>query len=435
MNGRFRLDEEVGQGGMGTVFRAFDREAQREVALKLLGRTQREIERAQREAAMLARLEHPAIVAHVADGIADDGQLFLAMEWIEGVTLAERLASDGCSLREAVAVVRRIADALAAAHAAGVMHRDVKPSNVLLAANDPARATLIDFGIARTADLVAALTRTGAAIGTPGYMSPEQARGERALSPAADVFGLGCVLYECATGEPAFSGSIPSAVMMKILIAEPKPLREICGEAPVELHDIVASMMRKDAATRLGDGAAVVSALAALGEMPAGPRRSTRGLDSEPTAAAPLGGVAHVVVIASHMRPDDVAEPPSPEQQRQLAKIAAAHHARLESLATGAVVAHVTGAAGEATRRAARLALAVRPLFADWSIAIAGPGRDAGAAGETSASLLSTSVMAEMFSGTRTITVDAAAAALLEDEHEIVRAPRGKAKLVGPRRR
>src|SRR5439155_17471589 len=123
----------------------------------------------------------------------------------------------------------------------------------LLEGNDPDRAKLIDFGIARVADAVKTLTRTGMAVGTPGYMSPEQARGQRELTPATDVFGLGCLLYECATARLAFSGSNPAAVMIKIVFAEPPPVATLCPEIPAALQDLLAQMLRKDIAQRIPD--------------------------------------------------------------------------------------------------------------------------------------------------------------------------------------
>ena len=205
--GRFDLLELAGSGGMGSVFRARDRTDGATVAVKLLHDRSPEIrERFAREARVLASLRHPAIVRYLAHGDVPGEGRYLAMEWLEGETLAARLARGPISLAETVAVAARLADALATAHAAGVVHRDVKPENLFLEQGDTVRAKLVDFGIARVRETSAARTRTGAILGSPGYMAPEQARGARDVDARVDVFALGCVLFECATGKPAFGG-------------------------------------------------------------------------------------------------------------------------------------------------------------------------------------------------------------------------------------
>ncbi len=151
---------------MGRVFRAFDIERQVEVAVKVL-RDEVDAERFLREGKLLARLAHANVVGYVSHGRSDEGSLYLVMDWVEGETLAGRLAGTGLDVIESVQMVRGMARGLAAAHRAGVLHRDLKPSNVLLAGGDPAAVRLIDFGIARRFDDVS-ITRTGTALGTPG---------------------------------------------------------------------------------------------------------------------------------------------------------------------------------------------------------------------------------------------------------------------------
>ena len=425
--GRFRLVERVGAGGMGVVFRAIDEHTRAAVAVKLLdARTGEQIERARREAAILSRLSHPAIVRHVADGVLADGSLFVAMEWIDGVTVAHRIANLGFKLREAVEVVRGITEALASAHQAGVLHRDLKPSNIVLALAEAPK--LIDFGIARV-DAALALTRTGAAIGTPGYMSPEQARGERALTPAADVFGLGCVLYECATGKPAFSGSAAAAVMTKILFAEPAPLGDACPEAPLALMALVDRMLAKDPRRRLADCAAVLVDIAALGGLPDGPRRNARPFTMAPTQVPRPPGAMHCMIAAGRGNLDDVLEPPSPEQCAELARIAGDE--QLEILATGVVVIHVVGNASDAARRAAIVALDMQRILAGWAIAVSANTADAAIAIDEGTALLTQATMALIFRRSVIgIAIDRSIAALLGADFEVVDGPR----LVGLRR-
>lgn len=434
IGGRFRLADKIGAGGMGTVYRAHDTQTGFALAVKLFdARSAVDIRRAQREVQSLARLAHPAIVAHIADGVTDEGQLFLAMEWIEGTTVADRLDGEGFSLREVVAIARRIASALAAAHSAGIVHRDLKPSNVLLPDGRPETAMLIDFGIAHTSRGVGnlSLTRTGVTVGTPGYMAPEQVRGSRTLTPACDVFGLGCTLYECATGQPAFAGGTTAAILAKIVFADVVPIHALCPDAPRALSDLIAGMMTKPLDKRIPDCNAVESALEGLGKIADGPRRRSALARAKP----PARGDAHCMVMASHGHPDDVTEPPSAEIFQQLAAAAELWNAKLELLATGAVCAHLTGQANDATHRAACFALAVRRLLPGWTIAISSAQPDAETAVETGTALLTSSVVATIFRKMpgNAIAVDPDTAPMLAADFELA-ADGPMPQLLGPRK-
>src|SRR5262245_8028020 len=172
---RFEIEREAGSGGMSVVFRAQDRLTGQPVALKLLeAQDERAEARFRREASLLADLRHPGIVRYVAHGTGAPS--WLAMEWLEGEDLAQRLSRGGLAVVEAVTLLRQVAEALAAAHARGIVHRDVKPSNLFLPGGDISRVKVLDFGVARHGR-VSELTLTGARVGTPAYMSPEQARG------------------------------------------------------------------------------------------------------------------------------------------------------------------------------------------------------------------------------------------------------------------
>jgi eukaryotic-like serine/threonine-protein kinase len=254
---RFELGPAVSEGAMGVIHRAWDREAEREVAVKRLRRDDPELrERLAREAAALAAVVHPAVVRLV--GCGED---FVAMEWLEGESLARRLGRGPLPIGEAIALARQLALGLAAVHAAGIAHRDVKPANVIL--RDGAGACLVDFGLALHPG-APTLTAAGAVVGTPGYLAPEQVRGGSScggeVGPAADVFALGCVLYECLAGRPAFEAEELEALYTQILLGEPGPLG-----VPVALEDLVARMLDKRSAGR-PDAAAVASALAAVEE-------------------------------------------------------------------------------------------------------------------------------------------------------------------------
>ena len=220
---RFELLRLSAAGGMGRVYQARDRVTGDRVALKVLYRAGiDEAERFAREAQVLATLRHPGIVRYIAYGTTDTGEPYLVLEWLDGETLNERIKERGLSLPEALALGVRVASALGAAHQRGVVHRDVKPSNIFLPGGAIEKVTLIDFGIARLAG-AGQLTAPGGMMGTPGYMAPEQARGEPDVGPAADVFALGCVLYRCLTGRPAFTGEDAISVLLKVAIEDPSP--------------------------------------------------------------------------------------------------------------------------------------------------------------------------------------------------------------------
>jgi eukaryotic-like serine/threonine-protein kinase len=273
---RFVIERMARRGGMGAVYRALERMTGWPVALKVMARQGRDDdERFAQEARVLAELSHPAIVRYVAHGATAEGQPFLAMEWLEGEDLSERLAHKSLSVVESLAVARRIAEGLAAAHARGVIHRDVKPSNVFLVSGDPARAKLLDFGIVRLqlsapAATARPVTRTGNVIGTVGYMSPEQAIADWTLDVRTDIFALGCVLFECLTGQPAFSGVHVVAVLAKVLREEAPRLRQIRPELSRALDDLVARMLSKEKEGRPADGAALLRELESLASVGSG---------------------------------------------------------------------------------------------------------------------------------------------------------------------
>src|SRR5690349_19464855 len=213
VDNRFELDRIAGAGAMGTVYRAKDRATGEAVAVKVLhsGPTERFI----REVRVLAALRHPGIVRYIADGQTAAGELWLAMEWLDGENLAERLARAGLTAQESVELARRVAEALGAAHERHVVHRDVKPSNLFLPGGELDRVKVLDFGVARITDGVTS-TRTGVIVGTPAYMAPEQVRGDKEITARADVFAVGSVLFECLTGRPPFAGETLMAVLAKI---------------------------------------------------------------------------------------------------------------------------------------------------------------------------------------------------------------------------
>ena len=236
--GRFVIEREVGRGGVGIVYRATDEVSKAPVALKVIaipGVDAGEEARFGREGRVLAGLSHPGIVRVVAFGQLDEGHPYVAMEWLDGEDIAQRQKRAPLTLGQAVEVGAHVADALAYAHGVGIVHRDIKPSNVILvgskAGHDwPIESKLVDFGVASAED--ARLTRTGAIIGTPAYMAPEQARGDAEVDARADIYGLGATLFEMIAGRPPHVGPTPVAILARLVTTPAPRLSEIFPEAP-----------------------------------------------------------------------------------------------------------------------------------------------------------------------------------------------------------
>ena len=264
LSDRYRLERELGQGGMATVYLAEDRKLGRTVALKIL---KAEVashlggERFLREIEIVAKLTHPNILALYDCGEAD-GYLYFTMPYVEGQSLRDRLDRERqLPLEEALQIAREVADALAYAHGHGVIHRDVKPENILLVAG---HAVVADFGIAKAVAAAgsARLTETGFAVGTPAYMSPEQATGSGQLDGRSDVYSLGCVLYEMLSGETPYTGPTPQAILAKKL-SEPLPRISVVREAVGPgVEAVLAKALARNSADRWPTAAEFVAALA-----------------------------------------------------------------------------------------------------------------------------------------------------------------------------
>jgi len=261
---RFEVEALVAAGGMGRIFRARDRQSGEKVAVKvLLDELGAHGARFDQETRVLAELSHPGIVRHVAHGVARSGEAYLAMEWLEGEDLSRRLSRGRLSIEESLSLCAQVAAALGAAHARGIVHRDLKPSNLFLVSDRIDCIKVLDFGIARLSGM-SSLTQTGAILGTPRYMAPEQAQNEGSVDARADIFSLGCVLFECIAGAPAFSGDHMVALLAKVLFADPVRLADLCPEVPEPLERLVSRMMAKDPSARPWDGAALLLELSAL---------------------------------------------------------------------------------------------------------------------------------------------------------------------------
>jgi eukaryotic-like serine/threonine-protein kinase len=249
--GRYELEELVEHGGMSTVYRGRDRMLERNVALKVLhphfNDDAEYVERFRREARAVAQLSHPNIVT-VIDRGASDGHQFIVFEYVDGENLRQLLERSGpLPVRRAVELGIQIADALAFAHTRDLVHRDVKPQNVLIDASGDAKVT--DFGIARSLDVERSVTETGTVLGTSNYLSPEQAAGET-VTPASDIYSLGVVLYEMLTGDVPFRGDNLVAVAMKHVTEQPPSLLEQRPDVPPRLALAVEHALAKDPAQR-----------------------------------------------------------------------------------------------------------------------------------------------------------------------------------------
>ncbi len=240
---RFKLIEVIGEGGMGVVWEARDLSGDGVVAVKILSASvDHGADRFHREAEALSKIDHPAIVRAIAFGETERFR-YLVMDRLHGVTLAEKLATGPMGVEEVVELGRGMASGLLALHAQGLAHRDFKPSNVFLVDGEPSQPRLLDFGLIKGSG-GPPVTATGVLLGTPGYMSPEQVRGDKTVGPRGDIFAFGCVLYECLRGSPAFAGDSTEALLTRILLEEPS-LEVFRGKAPEALIDLLDRMLRK----------------------------------------------------------------------------------------------------------------------------------------------------------------------------------------------
>jgi len=287
--GRYEVVRELGEGGMATVYLARDLKHNRDVALKVLKPELAAVVGAQRflaEIETTANLRHPHILPLFDSGEADSF-LYYVMPYVEGESLRERIDRERqLPVEEAVRIAIAVANALQHAHQRGVIHRDIKPGNILIQDGAPVVA---DFGIALAVGSAGStrLTETGLSVGTPHYMSPEQATGDRIVGPPTDTYALACVLYEMLTGDPPYVGSTAQAVLGKIIQAAPTPARQIRGTVPANVDAAILRALEKLPADRFVDAGAFAGALAdaafrhgdqAAARAPSYPRRAVSAL-------------------------------------------------------------------------------------------------------------------------------------------------------------
>jgi predicted ATPase len=370
---QFEIERPAGSGGMGIVYRALDRQTGEPVALKVLhGRGLQDADRFLREALLLSELQHPGIVRYVGHGTTRSGERYLAIEWLEGESLSERLSREGLTVAESVTLTVRVAEALSVAHAAGVVHRDLKPSNLFLPGGRIEAVKVLDFGIARMSS-ERHITLTGALLGTPGYIAPEQARGEREIDARADVFSLGCVLFKCLTGKPAFSGDDVLAVLLKVALEEVPRISQLRDDVPEALDNLVARMLAKLPAERPSDAAAVAEALRSLGPIAVG---RPAAISTAPVAITTTERQVMCLVLArlAHTRifseAKTMPEAKAEARERALKELAEKYGGTLSFVADGTLLVTFTGAATDQTARAARCALAMRPVLGEIPMAV-----------------------------------------------------------------
>ena len=267
LSDRYRIERELGAGGMATVYLAEDARHHRQVALKVLRPELAAVigaERFLKEIETTANLQHPHILPLFDSGTVD-GTVFYVMPFVEGESLRDRLVRDKqLPIGDAVRIAREVASALDYAHRKGIIHRDIKPENILL---HDGQALVADFGIALAASTTGGtrMTETGMSLGTPHYMSPEQAMGERTLDARTDVYALGCVLYEMLTGEPPFNGPTAQAIVARVMTDRPRPLTETRATVPEHVEAAVTTALQKLPADRFATAAEFSAALATTG--------------------------------------------------------------------------------------------------------------------------------------------------------------------------
>jgi eukaryotic-like serine/threonine-protein kinase len=361
---RYEIVQLAGVGGMAEVYRGRDKRNGQRVALKiLLDHQSADKHRFEREISALSTLEHPGIVRFLDHGTLSFGARFLVMEWLEGEDLEHVLQRGRMSLEQALALGRRIAEALAVAHAHGVVHRDLKPGNVFLVDYRAEQAKIVDFGIVKLTSR-SRITSAGDLIGTPGYMAPEQIRSEANVDARVDVFALGCLLYHCLAGVPAFAGDGLQAVLAKVLFAEPLRLREHRPDLPSAVENLVMGLLVKDPEARPKDGAAVVDLLNRLDLFEPENRGSINSqfaslttTERRPVAALLIGRSRHSLPPAANSE-----TPVLSELDRTIRARAEALGLPCEPLPDGSLALWISGAsvASDLAVRAARFALLLR---------------------------------------------------------------------------
>ncbi len=438
IDGRFVVEHEFAAGGMGRIYRGLDRHTGSPVAIKVVYETEAQVlARFAREASILAEIQHPGIVQYVAHGYSPGGALYLVMEWLEGETLAMHLSNqpaadpnrtqlarpdsstgrkpDGARLPldQVLLLARRVASSLAAIHRRGIVHRDLKPGNFVLVGGEIARVKLIDFGLARGA-AAESVTYDGYLVGTPRYMSPEQARGAE-VGPPADIWALGCVLYQCLTGRAAFGEADALVAQARAAVDDPVPASVLRPDTPLALDRILQSMLIKSPEARLSSGDELARALAKVCLEP--------GDDDETLAEARDSSIRRSAGMVAESRVRSLlAATGDGAALEALRRAAAEHGCRVEAWANAPHVVFVTRDGVDSPReeaaRAAHAALELTGAADAVAMAIV-TGHDQGGAPSAATDLAERAEATLLLTAPGAIRLDRATADLLEGRFEL----------------
>jgi serine/threonine protein kinase/tetratricopeptide (TPR) repeat protein len=468
---RFEIEREMATGGMGRIYRARDRQQGGYVAIKLLTQQSPRLRsRLLREAAILAEIHHPGIVRYIAHGPLDGDMVYLVMEWLEGEDLGRFLGRrphasitgsgtmDGSALldgptsdtvliearnsgrasggtrvepltiSEAIALGRRLASAVAELHRRGIVHRDIKPSNLFLAGGSLDQVKLLDFGTAYQYGRADHLTRRGAIVGTPHYMAPEQARAGGVITPATDVWAIGCVLYRCLTGTRPFEGNDVVAVLTRILLEPPVPILVMRPDLPSSLAELIMLTLEKEPTTRPPNADTVVAALEAMGDS----ERIVRSPRAMPRAKSPALTTAESRVTCMLFADFSSFEQ---SEDENLTHIAQPLGGQMQTLANGTVLVTIPHVRlpGDQAARAARVALALQSEYPKLRMVLATGRTMEGRTAELAVRIdVDAAVQAMHSAPPSRIQLDATTAAALGSRFMVVR--EGTSSYLGPER-
>jgi hypothetical protein len=403
--GRFEIESLVRSGGMGKLFRAHDREAGGQVALKMLRLSTASDwtpSRFAQEMVRLSALRHPGIAPLVAHGQTEQGELYVATAWLEGEDLARRLGQKPLRVGETLSLARHLAEALALVHARGLVHGDIKPRRLFLRAGAGAdlgipgveAVMLLGLGLPRSHLSARTVTNSGEILANLLYVAPELVRGEGPLGPQADIYSLGCVLFECLVGAPPFAGEHAGIVLVQRLSSEVPLLRQLRPELPESLERLLAAMMAPSAAARFGHGGELVAALATLELQPQHLELVPTAVMSPALAGIPVGAPGGdqdrrlvSLILAIPPLTEEKVEPAADAAAREphgshvdaseFDRLMAAFGAQVDSLADGSILATLVAAdvarqtATDQVVQAARAAWQLQQLLPEWQVAVA----------------------------------------------------------------
>ncbi|MCA9520834.1 MAG: protein kinase [Myxococcales bacterium] len=430
----YEVEAIAGVGGMSTVYRGRHRITGEFVAIKVLRESSpADRVRFEQESAILAHLDFDGIVRYIAHGTTHDGEMFMITEWLDGEPLDKLLAQGPLSIAETLALGERLSETLAFIHERGLVHRDIKPSNLMVEGRDFSAAKLLDFGIVRPLKGSARLTRTGMLLGTPGYMSPEQARGEAAISPAADVFSVGCVLFHCLTGQGPFDAEHDVAVLLRILM-EPIPrLHDANPDLPADLDELLARAMSRDDIERPPDGKALLDELRQI-ELPDDIDPNEPLQTSEPSLVLPRFVAALLVASEPLWRRDSDATLNEAQIEKviePLRRVGRHYGVRIERAPGGAIVGVMTGVEDDFDQAvmAAHCALALQTLTPECGVSLSIQS----GAEVPIARVVQTAICGLDESRASATIVDAETAVILSERFEVVGHGAFR-QLIGPRR-